>query len=112
MRKARQRAIALEAARELLPLMGLEPERVEAPDVFVVFDALEYTQPQSVAYQWWLSAGDREVGLFVDAWERWRALQRAKCTFCQGKKEHPDLVFCLACSDLFEGPQEEIELPF
>ena len=106
MRIAQQRVIALEAARALLPLMGLQPEFVKASDVLCVFDELFYTQPQSVAYQWYASASDRQLDLFVDEWEAWREKERARCAFCLGRKDRADCVFCTACSELLEGSEE------
>ena len=87
MRKEQQRAIALQVVRELLPIMGIQPEMVDACEAFKALDELYSTQPQSVAYLWWESASDRQIDLFVDEWEEWREVERAKCPVCREKKE-------------------------
>jgi hypothetical protein len=101
--KAQQRAIALQAARELLPIMGIRPEMVGASEALRALDELFYTQPQSVAYCWFESANEQQIDLFIDEWEDWREAEASRCPFCRGQVEKREFVFCRGCSVLLSG---------
>ena len=97
--KKKARGMALQVVRELLRMMDIPPEIVDASETVVVLDEVLKKQPQSVTAQWWRQADERERGCFCAEWEDWRKPYLRLCPFCGSSRENEELVFCQTCED-------------
>ncbi|GCE28145.1 hypothetical protein KDA_36290 [Dictyobacter alpinus] len=99
--RKKQGLMALQAAKELLRMMGIESETVDADAAFGALDELAYSQPQSTAYLWWQSASEREIDWFIDAWADWREEVMGRCSFCLSRLVEEEVALCSTCQDFF-----------
>ena len=80
MTQAKQREIALQAARSQLRRIGIAPETMQASDAHKVLDDLARQDATLVASQWYSSASQSQMVLFYREWNKWR--QQYKTMLC------------------------------
>ena len=67
---AEKRQAAIQAARAYLNRMGIPPDTRPADSGLAALEDVARIQPDSLAAQWYKSAGDRQIELFRRDWAR------------------------------------------